>query len=87
MPNNIVSQQENTVTRSALNFFGEQGYRFGLGVIAGICGTMVVFPIDSVKTRIQNQRNATAIGKAPGSMMYDGYLDCFNKVRLLSSRK
>ena len=55
----------------------EQVYRFGLGVVAGIAGTLVVYPIDSVKTRLQNQKTTGA----QGEIMYTGYVDCFKKVR------
>ena len=55
----------------------EQVYRFGLGVVAGIAGTLVVYPIDSVKTRLQNQKSTGA----QGEIMYTGYVDCFKKVR------
>ena len=83
MPYSIVTQQkEKKVTRSAASYVIEQIYRFGLGVVAGICGTLVVYPIDSVKTRLQNQRSGTTIGKASGTMMYSGYWDCFKKVTL-----
>merc|ERR1711892_599700 len=49
----------------------------GLGVVAGIAGTLIVYPIDSVKTRLQNQKSTGA----QGEMMYTGYVDCFKKVR------
>ena len=55
----------------------EQVYRFALGTIAGISGTLVVYPIDSVKTRLQNQKSTGA----QGEMMYKGYVDCFKKVK------
>ena len=81
LPYNIASQQTEIVpTRGVGSYIFEQVYRFSLGVIAGIAGTLVVYPIDSVKTRIQNQRSGTAVGKATGTMMYNGYADCFKKV-------
>ena len=56
-------------------------YRFGLGVVAGIAGTLVVYPIDSVKTRVQNQRNFHgSVAKATDTLLYNGYLDCAKKV-------
>ena len=83
MPKNMVNQQKNERTHSALDVLGEQLYRFSLGVVAGICGILVVYPIDSVKTRFQMPQRGSAIGNASGSMMYNGYWDCFNKVQPL----
>ena len=44
------------------------------GGIAGIIGVTCVFPLDLVKTRLQNQK----IGPN-GERMYNGMLDCFRK--------
>ena len=44
------------------------------GGIAGIIGVTCVFPLDLVKTRLQNQK----IGPN-GERMYNGMLDCFKK--------
>ena len=44
-------------SRSVGSYVAEQAYRFLLGVFAGIAGTLVVYPIDSVKTRLQNQKS------------------------------
>lgn len=46
---------------------------FGLGAIAGGVGATAVYPIDLVKTRMQNQRNF-------GVRMYKNSWDCFMKV-------
>ena len=48
---------------------------FALGAIAGGVGAMAVYPIDLVKTRMQNQRIAP--GQAP---MYLNSIDCFKKI-------
>ncbi|KAJ1675441.1 mitochondrial aspartate-glutamate transporter agc1 [Spiromyces aspiralis] len=50
-------------------------YNFGLGAIAGGVGATVVYPIDLVKTRMQNQRSAVV-----GEIMYKNSFDCFKKV-------
>jgi len=81
LPYNIATQQSEQMTapgesRSAFSYIAEQIYRFGLGVLAGIAGTLVVYPIDSVKTRLQNQKTTGSAGE----MMYTGYKDCLQKV-------
>jgi len=50
--------------------------RFSLGAIAGACGATAVYPIDLVKTRMQNQRNVSIVGE----LMYKNSWDCFRKV-------
>ncbi|XP_022645155.1 calcium-binding mitochondrial carrier protein Aralar1-like isoform X2 [Varroa jacobsoni] len=54
----------------------ESTYRFLLGSIAGACGATVVYPIDLVKTRMQNQRTGSIVGE----IMYRNSLDCAKKV-------
>jgi solute carrier family 25 aspartate/glutamate transporter 12/13 len=54
----------------------ESAYRFVLGSIAGACGATAVYPIDLVKTRMQNQRT----GSLMGEVAYKNSLDCFKKV-------
>ena len=44
------------------------------GGIAGVIGVTCVFPLDLVKTRLQNQQ----VG-ANGERMYSSMLDCFKK--------
>ncbi len=69
---------------------------FALGAIAGGIGAAAVYPIDMVKTRLQNQRSPTdasttgiaakssAAGKtAAGEVMvpyYNGAIDCFKQI-------
>ncbi|XP_068738183.1 electrogenic aspartate/glutamate antiporter SLC25A13, mitochondrial-like isoform X1 [Montipora capricornis] len=53
----------------------EQVYRFGLGSIAGAAGATAVYPIDLVKTRMQNQRAVLAHER-----VYANSFDCFFKV-------
>ncbi|KAI9500753.1 mitochondrial carrier domain-containing protein [Coemansia spiralis] len=52
-----------------------QAYNFAIGAVAGGIGAAVVYPIDLVKTRMQNQRVAVV-----GEMMYKNSMDCFRKV-------
>ncbi|MCL4123586.1 UNVERIFIED_CONTAM: hypothetical protein GTU68_003129 [Idotea baltica] len=54
----------------------ESAYRFALGSIAGAVGATAVYPIDLVKTRLQNQRAGSYIGE----LMYRNSFDCFKKV-------
>ncbi|KAJ2690593.1 mitochondrial aspartate-glutamate transporter agc1 [Coemansia spiralis] len=52
-----------------------QAYNFAVGAVAGGIGAAAVYPIDLVKTRIQNQRTAVV-----GEIMYKNSIDCFRKV-------
>ena len=49
-------------------------YNFFLGSIGGAVGAFSIYPIDLVKTRMQNQRNVV------GEIMYKNSFDCFHKV-------
>jgi len=62
-------------TRKILSNVLESGYNFALGSIAGAFGAFMVYPIDLVKTRLQNQR-----GHRPGERLYKNSIDCFQKV-------
>ncbi|MCJ1242875.1 mitochondrial aspartate-glutamate transporter agc1 [Trapelia coarctata] len=53
----------------------ESAHHFALGSIAGAFGAFVVYPIDLVKTRMQNQRSARV-----GQMLYKNSIDCARKV-------
>lgn len=62
--------------KSFLSEVFESVYNFTLGSVAGAFGATVVYPIDLVKTRMQNQRTAT-----PGQqLLYKNSIDCFTKV-------
>ena len=54
----------------------ESAYRFALGAIAGAAGATAVYPIDLVKTRMQNQRTGSYVGE----LLYRNSFDCFRKV-------
>lgn len=53
----------------------ESAHHFALGSIAGAFGAFMVYPIDLVKTRMQNQRSTR-----PGDRLYNNSLDCAKKV-------
>ncbi|KAJ3108248.1 mitochondrial aspartate-glutamate transporter agc1 [Phlyctochytrium planicorne] len=53
----------------------KSAYNFTLGSIAGAIGATFVYPIDLVKTRMQNQR-----AKVVGELLYKNSWDCFRKV-------
>ncbi|XP_049842581.1 calcium-binding mitochondrial carrier protein Aralar1 isoform X1 [Schistocerca gregaria] len=54
----------------------ESVYRFTLGSVGGAVGATAVYPIDLVKTRMQNQRTGSFIGE----LMYRNSFDCCRKV-------
>lgn len=53
----------------------ESAHHFALGSIAGAFGAFTVYPIDLVKTRMQNQRSARV-----GQVLYTNSIDCARKV-------
>lgn len=53
----------------------ESAHHFALGSIAGAFGAFVVYPIDLVKTRMQNQRSARV-----GAVLYKNSIECARKV-------
>lgn len=50
-------------------------YQFAVGSVAGAIGATMVYPIDLVKTRMQNQRKVAA-----SEILYKHSWDCFKKV-------
>ncbi|EGD90027.1 hypothetical protein H112_02501 [Trichophyton rubrum D6] len=62
-------------TSQVLHNILESVHHFALGSIAGAFGAFMVYPIDLVKTRMQNQRSARV-----GEKMYMNSLDCAKKV-------
>lgn len=55
-------------------------YNFSCGSIAGAIGATVVYPIDLVKTRMQNQRSGKMATVSGEVALYRNSLDCFGKV-------
>ncbi|KAI9817767.1 MAG: mitochondrial aspartate-glutamate transporter agc1 [Pycnora praestabilis] len=64
-----------TSTASILHTLLESAHHFALGGIAGAFGAFMVYPIDLVKTRMQNQRSQRV-----GEMLYKNSIDCARKV-------
>ena len=64
-------KEEMTVAQSMVKFMSN----FVLGGVAGGVGVVCVYPIDLVKTRMQNQRTSKS-----GQLMYRNSIDCFTKV-------
>jgi solute carrier family 25 aspartate/glutamate transporter 12/13 len=74
----IGSDQMAKTVSSTQNFFHdvlEGVHHFALGSIAGAFGAFMVYPIDLVKTRMQNQRSGRV-----GQVLYKNSLDCAQKV-------
>ncbi|KAI8595341.1 mitochondrial carrier domain-containing protein [Dissophora ornata] len=63
------------IKRGAIHDILKGSYGFLLGSISGAVGATVVYPIDLVKTRMQNQRS-----KVVGELLYKNSIDCFKKV-------
>lgn len=73
-----ITERGATATDSPLSLADhliEGTIHFGMGAIAGGIGASVVYPIDLVKTRMQNQRVA-----ASGKRLYKNSIDCFRQV-------
>uniref|UniRef100_A0A667ZFX2 Solute carrier family 25 member 13 n=1 Tax=Myripristis murdjan TaxID=586833 RepID=A0A667ZFX2_9TELE len=70
-------QSGSDASRPILIQVAESAYRFTLGSVAGAVGATAVYPIDLVKTRMQNQRTS---GSLVGELMYKNSFDCFKKV-------
>ncbi|XP_061598691.1 electrogenic aspartate/glutamate antiporter SLC25A13, mitochondrial isoform X2 [Cololabis saira] len=80
LPYNLAEVQRqlgSSSSRPVLVQVAESIYRFTLGSVAGAVGATAVYPIDLVKTRMQNQRSS---GSVVGELMYKNSLDCFKKV-------
>ncbi len=64
-----------TTAKRILHNILESAHHFGLGSIAGAFGAFMVYPIDLVKTRMQNQRSLRV-----GEKLYNNSIDCARKV-------
>ena len=62
-------------TKQYMHSILESAHHFALGSIAGAFGAFMVYPIDLVKTRMQNQRSGRV-----GQMLYKNSVDCAKKV-------
>ena len=62
-------------SKNVLHDILESAHHFALGSIAGAFGAFMVYPIDLVKTRMQNQRTSRV-----GELLYKNSLDCARKV-------
>ncbi|KAI4817504.1 hypothetical protein KUCAC02_010897 [Chaenocephalus aceratus] len=79
LPYNLAEVQRQTALSRTVEVekVAESAYRFSLGSVAGAVGATAVYPIDLVKTRMQNQRGS---GSLVGELMYKNSFDCFRKV-------
>ena len=64
-----------STSRRYLHNILESVHHFALGSIAGAFGAFMVYPIDLVKTRMQNQRSSRV-----GELLYQNSVDCARKV-------
>ncbi|KAL4070705.1 mitochondrial carrier domain-containing protein [Scleroderma citrinum] len=74
-PHEEVEAKDVSAGVSFLKGFLQSTYNFVQGGIAGAFGATIVYPIDMVTTRIQNQRSTVV-----GQMLYKNSLDCARKI-------
>jgi solute carrier family 25 aspartate/glutamate transporter 12/13 len=78
IPVAVAGQAVDAAATKTKNFFHsvlESAHHFALGSVAGAFGAFMVYPIDLVKTRMQNQRSTR-----PGERLYNNSIDCARKV-------
>ena len=64
-----------TTSQNILHSVLESVHHFALGSLAGAFGAFMVYPIDLVKTRMQNQRSSRV-----GQLLYKNSWDCAKRV-------
>lgn len=74
-PTEVVSVEKVSSAKAFAQQLLQSAYNFALGGVAGAFGATMVYPIDLVKTRMQNQRTTVV-----GQIMYRNSLDCVQKV-------
>ncbi|CAL1694532.1 unnamed protein product [Somion occarium] len=67
--------EKTSTSVSILHHIAHSAYNFCLGGAAGAFGATIVYPIDLVKTRMQNQRSTVV-----GQLLYKNSFDCIRKV-------
>lgn len=76
IPKPVIQQQNYQKGNTWVEEIVDTVFRFGLGAIAGGIGATAVYPIDLVKTRMQNQKTL----KGSSERLYKNSIDCFLKV-------
>lgn len=75
VPHEVLEANEVRPKASLLQGVLKSAYGFVQGGIAGAFGATIVYPIDMVKTRMQNQRSTVV-----GQMLYKNSVDCAQKI-------
>ncbi|KAH7923251.1 mitochondrial carrier [Leucogyrophana mollusca] len=74
-PHEDIESKPTSSTTSFLEGFLHSAYNFVQGGFAGALGATIVYPIDMVMTRMQNQRSTVV-----GQMLYKNSIDCAQKI-------